>query len=150
MKAMTMFRPNILNDLDLYLDSFFGESPLAPARKVHRMPSVDIRETENAYVLDMELPGYEEKDIEISVDGSSLFVSSKQEEAKEEKKGGGEDSPGTWLLRERRAQSFSRSFKLPENANPAEVSAEFKNGVLCMEIKKREEAKKRMITINAK
>ena len=161
MKAMTMYRPhtiqgfferpNILSDFDRYFESFFGDSPLTPATKIfNRMPSVDIRETENAYVLDMELPGYEEKDIEISVNGSNLSVSSKQEESKEDKKGNGDDNCGTWLLRERRVHSFSRSFNLPENADPAEVSAGFKNGVLCMEIKKREEAKKRTIPINAK
>ena len=163
MKAMTMYRPrtiqgfferpgllgrpNVLDEFDRYFESFFGESPLAPAARVHHLPTVDIRETEKAYALDMELPGYEEKDIEISVDGSSLSVSSKQ---REEKKDAGDDNRKTWLLRERRVRSFSRSFKLPENANPSEVSAEFKNGMLCMEIKKREEAMKRTITINAK
>ena len=156
MKAMTMYRPNTiqnaLSDFDRYFESFFGDTILSPStRAFSRLPAVDIRETEKSYVLDMELPGYDEKDIEIHIDGSSLSIASRQEEtrdAKDDKKDSGND--GTWILRERRVNTFSRSFKLPENANPEEVSAEFKNGILSMEIKKRNEAKKRTIHINAK
>ncbi|MDR0290920.1 MAG: Hsp20/alpha crystallin family protein, partial [Treponema sp.] len=147
-------RPNALSDFDRYFESFFGDSPLAPATKVfNRLPAVDVRETEKTYELEMELPGYDEKDIEIHVDGSSLSIASRQGD-----KGGGVppaatlpadaatsvDAAGkeaapkeTWLLKERRVNAFSRSFKLPENANPEEVTAEFKNGILRMEIQKR-------------
>jgi HSP20 family protein len=149
MKTVTMYRPNTiqnaLNDFDRYFESFFGDSALAPAARVFgHLPPVDVQETEKAFVMDMELPGYEEKDIAVHVDGGSLSIESKQEEAKEEKKRG-----GTYILRERRLNSFNRSFKLPENANPETVSAAFKNGVLTLEIQKRPEAQKRMIKINA-
>ena len=160
MKAVTMYRPNTiqnaLSDFDRYFESFFGDSMLAPATRVfNRLPAVDIRETEKAYVLEMELPGFDEKDIEISVDGNSLSISSKQEETRnvnenDSKGNGSKEDAGTWILRERRVNTFSRSFKLPENANPEEVAAEFKNGVLCMEIQKRAEAQKRTIQIKAK
>jgi HSP20 family protein len=160
MKAVTMYRPNTiqnaLSDFDRYFESFFGDSFLAPAaRTFTRLPAVDVRETEKAYVVEMELPGFDEKDIEISVDGNSLSISSKQEEARDanendSKGNGSKGDTGTWILRERRVNTFSRSFKLPENANPEEVAAEFKNGVLCMEIQKRAEAQKRTIQINAK
>jgi HSP20 family protein len=157
MKTLTLYRPNAiqhaLSDFDRCFDSFFGDSPFVPATKVfNRVPAVDIRETDKAYMVEMELPGYDEKNIEIHVDGSTLFVASKQEvaapaetadeHAKEEKEKG-----ESWLLRERRASSFSRSFKLPENTNPEEVSAEFKNGILTMTIQKRAEAQKRVIQI---
>jgi HSP20 family protein len=100
----------------------------------------------------MELPGLNEKDIDIHIDGGKLSIVSKQEEVKETSPKNGETaSPSElWLLRERRLSSFSRSFKLPENANPEEVSAEFKNGILSMEIKKRAETQRRAIQINAK
>ena len=153
MKAMTMYRPNTiqnaLSDFDRYFESFFGDTILSPStRTFSRLPAVDIRETEKSYVLDMELPGYDEKDIEIHIDGSSLSIASRQEEARDasDKK----DSEGTWILRERRVNTFTRSFKLPENANPEEVTAEFKNGILSMEISKRAEAQKRAIRINVK
>ncbi|MCL2762621.1 MAG: Hsp20/alpha crystallin family protein [Treponema sp.] len=137
--------------LDRYFESLFGDSMLmAPSVRIsNHLPAVDVRETENAYMLDMELPGYDENAIEIHVDGSSLSIASKREEIGNEK----EDAPpaqGTWLLKERRVSAFSRSFKLPENANPEEVSAEFKNGVLSMEVKKRPEAQKRTVQIKAR
>jgi len=158
MKTMTMYRPstiqNALSDFDRYFESFFGDSFLAPAARIlNHMPAVDVRETENAYVLEMELPGYDEKNIEIHVDGSSLSIASKQDELRDvnEKGSSGnqdrEENQGTYILRERRINSFSRSFKLPENADPEAVSAVFKNGILGLEIKKKAEAQKRSIQI---
>jgi len=150
---LAMYRPNAihnaLSDFDRYFESFFGDSILAPAaRTFNHLPAVDVRETDKSYVLDMELPGYEEKNIEIHVDGASLSVASTQEETGDTKDSAAENQ-GTWILRERRINSFSRSFKLPENANPEEVTAEFKNGILTMEIKKRAEARKRSVQIKA-
>jgi HSP20 family protein len=150
MKAMTMYRPNTiqntLNDFDRYFETFFGDSILAPAaRMLNQLPAVDIKETENAYILDMDLPGYDENNIEVHVDGSSLTITSKQEE---EKKGKDDENQGTYILRERRISSFSRSFKLPENADPEAVTAAFKNGILNLQIKKRAEAQKRTIQIS--
>jgi HSP20 family protein len=150
MKTMTMYRPNTiqnaLGDFDRYFESFFGDSILAPAaRMLSQLPAVDIKETENAYILDMDLPGYDENNIEVHVDGSSLTITSKQEE---EKKGKDDENGGTYILRERRVSSFSRSFKLPENADPEAVSASFKNGILNLQIKKRSEAQKRTIQIS--
>ena len=152
MKGMTMYRPNTiqnaLSDFDRYFESFFGDSILRPAaRAFNHLPAVDVRETENAYVLDMDLPGYDEKNIEIHVDGNSLSISSKQDDSTEEKQ---ESEQGTYILRERRLNSFSRSFKLPENSDPEAVNAAFKNGILSLEIKKKAEAQKRTIQINAK
>ena len=151
MKGMTMYRPNTiqnaLSDFDRYFESFFGDSILRPAARVfNQLPAVDVRETENAYVLDMDLPGYDEKNIEIHVNGNSLSISSKQDDSTEEKQNG---EQGTYILRERRLNSFSRSFKLPENSDPEAVNAAFKNGILSLEIKKKAEAQKRTIQINA-
>jgi HSP20 family protein len=162
MRTITLYRPstvqNTLNDFDRYVESFFGDSVLSPAAKVFsRMPAVDIRETEKAYVMDMELPGYNENDIQINIDGNSLSIAAKQEEADEKKEENkdsveGQDSTenhGVWLLRERRISSVSRSFKLPQNADPEEVTAVFKNGILTLEVKKRAEAQKRTIQVKA-
>jgi len=154
MKTLSVYRPNTiqnaLSDFDRYFESFFGDSILSPsARMLNHLPAVDIRETEKSYVLDMELPGYDEKDIDIHIDGNSLSIASKQEDMKNAKEGK-DTEEGTWILRERRISSFSRSFKLPENANPEEVIAEFKNGILSLEIQKRAEAQKRSIQIKVK
>jgi HSP20 family protein len=150
MKTLAMYRPNTiqnaLSDFDRYFESFFGDSILSPAsRFLNHMPAVDIQETENTYVLEMDLPGYDEKNIEVHVDGSSLTIASSHEEKQEKKN---EENQGTYVLRERRLNSFSRSFKLPENADSETVNAAFKNGILTLQIKKRSETQKRTIQIN--
>ena len=147
MKTLVAYRPNTihnaLSDFDRYFGSFFGDSVFTPAaRSIKHLPAVDVRETEKSYMIEMELPGFDEKNIEIHVDGGKLSIASKQEEEKT-------DAPekDSWILRERRVNAFSRSFKLPENANPEEVTADFKNGILSLEIQKRPEAQKRLIKI---
>jgi HSP20 family protein len=155
MKAVTLYRPvtieNALEDFDRYMGSFFGESPLTPA--VHaREPAVDIRETGDAYVLEAELPGYDEKNIEVHVDRGVLSIESKKEETAERNvsPSKGETGKERYVLRERRTASFSRSFKLPENADLDAISAHFSNGLLSLEIRKLAEAKKRVIQIKAR
>jgi HSP20 family protein len=148
MNAMTLYRPlnvgKALEDLDRYMDSFFGESPLTPAHKANFLPAVDIRENEGAYELEAELPGFDEKNIQVHVDGGVLTIESKQEENPSGKDKNGECK---YLIRERRNAAFCRSFKLPENADTNAVSAVFRNGVLTLDIKKRPEAQKRVIEI---
>ena len=149
MKAVTLYRPNVLENalsgFDRYLDSFFGDNFLSPADRIFsRLPSVDVRETEKAYVLELELPGFEEKDIEIRLDSGNLTIGSKKAEEKEE----GDAKTGNYLIRERRVSSFTRSFKLPENADSEGISASYKNGILSMEIQKKAEAQAKMIEIS--
>jgi HSP20 family protein len=145
MKTVTLYRPvNIekaLDDFDRYVGSFFGESLLAPAARLCAGgPAVDIRETDGAYLLEAELPGYDETDLEIQLDNRTLIIKSAKEDTVEKP----EDR---YYIRERRKSAFSRSFKLPEDAEAETITANFKNGLLCMEIKKREEAQKRLISI---
>jgi HSP20 family protein len=150
MKTVSLYRPasleRAMNDFNRYMESFF-DSPLAPVEGGrNHLPLVDVQETDNTYRVEAELPGFEEKNIQVHVDGGNLTIESAKEEDKKEKK-----DDGTYLIRERRTVSFSRSFKLPENADTEAVEAVFKNGVLTLEIKKREEApKKRLIQINAR
>jgi len=151
MKAVTLYRPSVLENalggFDRYLDSFFGDNFLTPSDRIFsRMPSVDVRETEKAYILEAELPGFDEKDIAIRLDGYNLTIESKKEEEKNEEKKDGKE--GNYLIQERRTSSFCRSFKLPENADPEGISASFKNGVLSLEITKRAEAQTKVIQIS--
>jgi len=146
MKTITFYRPNtiqnIMNEFDNCLESL--DSLLPPATRLfNHMPVVDVIETDGAYILEMELPGYDEKNINVHIDGVNLTIASKLDEEKKD------DSKTVYLIRERKSASFSRSFRLPQNANPEAVNASFKNGVLCLEIKKRAEDQKRAIMINA-
>jgi len=153
MNAVTLYRPrileNALSDFDRYMDSFFGGNFLTPSERIfNRLPSVDVRETEKAYILEAELPGFDEKDIEVHVDGFNLTIESKKEEEKSDESAAKADADRNYLIRERRYSSFSRSFKLPENADPEGISASFKNGILSLEISKKAESQKRVIQIS--
>jgi len=152
MKTVTLYRPNALENalsgFDRYLDSFFGDNFLSPSDRIfNRLPTVDIRETGKAYVLEAELPGFDEKDIEIRLDGSNLSIGSKKVEEKNEENEA-ESVNTNYLIRERRVSSFNRTFKLPENADSEGITASFKNGILYLEIKKKEEAQARLIKIS--
>jgi HSP20 family molecular chaperone IbpA len=147
MKTLSLYRPfdaeRPLFDMERFVDSFLNTAhPHALGRNVGRYPAVDVLETDDAYVLEAELPGFEEKDVEVNVDNNVLSIESRFVDGAEDK--GGEKQ---FIIRERSTAQFSRSFKLPENADTEAVEAVFKNGLLRMEIKKRAEAKKRVIQI---
>jgi HSP20 family protein len=143
-----------LDDFDRYIGSVFGEAPLAPPfGKTSQVPPVDIRETDSSYVIEAELPGYDEKGIRVQMDGNTLIIESKKDEEaardvspKREKEGKKEDR---FIIRERQRVAFSRSFRLPEDADTETVSAAFKNGLLNLEIKKRAGSQKRVIQIGS-
>jgi len=149
MKTLTFYRPNtiqnIMSEFDNCLETL--DSLLPPAtRMFNHMPVVDVKEIDGSYIIEMELPGFDERNIDVHIDGSNLTIASRQE-TKEEKKT--DENMEVYLIKERRLSAFSRSFILPQNANPETASASFKNGILILEIKKRTEALKRAIQINA-
>ncbi len=117
---------------DLFDDSFWKIKDAVPA--------VDVRENDSGYLLEADLPGIKEKDLRITVDKNILIISSKKKEENTEKK-------DNYLIKERRSSSFSRRFVLPENADPENIKAEFKDGILSLEIAKRPEAKPKRIEI---
>jgi len=108
-----------------------------------RSPAIDVKEDENGYTVEAELPGLNEKDLEVKVEGNLLTLSSKKSEEKEEKK-------KNYLMRERRSYSFSRSFVLPKDVNADKIEAEFKNGLLTLAIPKSEKAKPKLLEIKVK
>jgi HSP20 family protein len=105
-------------------------------------PAVDVKENENNYLMEVELPGLSEKDIDVKVENGTLTISSKKEEHKEERREG-------YLRKERRHYSFSRSFKLPENADHGKIDANLKSGLLRISIPKSAESQPRMIDVKA-
>ena len=150
MKSISLYHPNTfhnaLNDLNRYFDSYFVDSTLSPEERVlYYSPAVDIQENESSYVMKMELPGFNEKNIEVNVDGPYLSIISRSEEKKEKK----DEEDGVYILRERGNTTFNRSFQLPGNADPLAISAAFKDGILSLDIGKRAESNRRIIEINA-
>jgi HSP20 family protein len=103
------------------------------------VPDVDLRETQDAYVLEADLPGFKQDDIDITITGDRLTISGRRERAKEEDR--------QYLLRERPAGEFVRSFVLPTGTDSDNVRADFKEGVLMVTIPKRPEVQARKISL---
>jgi len=99
-----------------------------------------VKEEDKRYFMEVELPGLTEKDIDVKVEDNILTLSSKKEESKEEKKDG-------YLIHERRRAEFARTFVLPNDADREQINAEFKNGLLMVQIPKKPEAQPRKIDV---
>lgn len=105
-------------------------------------PASEASSDDRAYRIAIELPGVDEKDIDITVDDGMVTVKGEKKESREEK---GE----TWYFSERQFGSFSRSFRLPADADQARIEADLKEGVLTLTVARAtpEAAKTRKVPI---
>lgn len=103
-------------------------------------PHVEVHEDDNCYVVSMDLPGVDEKDIDVTLKGNELTISGKREAARDR-------SQGTFYAYERSYGQFSRAFRLPDTVDGDHVEADLKNGVLTLSLPKRAEAKPRKISL---
>ena len=103
-------------------------------------PMFDVRETHDAFIIQADVPGVSEKDLDISLTSNRLIVSGRRE-SEEEIKG------ETQYRAERAWGSFSRSFTLPTEVDANKVAAELKNGVLLIQLPKTGEATTRRISV---
>ncbi len=120
---------NAVRNFDSLFDSFWNNWGVPQAKS----PAVDIWEDEKAFVLDAELPGFSEKDIDVHVDKHVLKIASMSEVEKEKSE---ESVSPNYLIRERYSNSFERAFTLPEGVDEEHIAGEFKNGVLTLTIPK--------------
>jgi HSP20 family protein len=100
-------------------------------------PAVNVVENKDSFRLAVAAPGFDKKDFTISVENNYLTVEGKREAASEDKSENNERI----LRREFRYESFRRSFKLPNSVNIEHISAVYENGILNVELPKRDEAK---------
>lgn len=115
---------------------FFDMDPFRRAKAAFSgMPAVDVTETEKGYKVVAELPGMDEKNIEVKIANGALTIKGeKQEETEEEKQ--------DYYLRERSFGSFERTFPVPDGVDLDKVEAGFKKGVLSVTLPKTAEAQK--------
>jgi HSP20 family protein len=99
------------------------------------VPAVDVVESDKTYEITAELPGIDEKNVELTVSGGMLSIKGEKSEEKEDKQKG-------YYLSERQYGSFQRSFALPEDVEADKIDASFKNGVLTVSLPKKAEAVK--------
>jgi HSP20 family protein len=138
---LVRYNPNsldLLGGVSSWFDDFFSTQTFG--RSV--VPAVDVRETDSEYLMEVELPGLTEKDVEVKLENTLLTISSSKDEKKEEKKNG-------YVLRERKSARFSRSFVLPEGVDREKIAAEFKNGILHLSFPKVPAAKPKTIEVKA-
>jgi HSP20 family protein len=129
---------NLLDTVSHWFDDFVTE----PFFGASNVPAVDVRETDGEFLMEVELPGLTEKDVEVKLDNNLLTISSRKDESTEEKKNG-------YVLRERRASRFSRSFVLPEGVDREKIAAEFKNGILTLSFPKVPAAQPKTIEVKS-
>jgi HSP20 family protein len=106
-------------------------------------PAVDITESDKAYDITAELPGMDEKNIEVKVSNGSLIIKGEKREEKEEKK-------KDYYLHERHFGSFERSFAMPDSVDADKIDASFKKGVLTVTLPKKPGAQKPAKKIDVK
>jgi len=122
----------------LFENSFNGRSDSSLASWA---PAVDVHETENELVVTADIPGMNEKDIDVRVENNMLTISG-------ERKTESNVKDDNYLRVERTYGSFSRSFSLPNTVNTEGIAAEYNNGVLSVRLPKREETKPRQVKVN--
>ena len=147
---------NFRQEIDRLFDDFgmgfrwpFGRSLFAAEPLFRReqtwasMPAVDVVESEKGYEITADLPGMDEKNIEVKVADGVLTMKGERQEEKEEKK-------KDYYLQERSFGSFQRSFELPEGVDADKIEASFKKGVLTVKLPKKPEAQKSAKKIEVK
>ncbi|RMH51128.1 MAG: Hsp20/alpha crystallin family protein [Zetaproteobacteria bacterium] len=132
-----------LEQLNRQLSSLFDGTPFATMTHESDVwvPAVDIRETDDALLVQAELPGLEKKEVNLEIKEGVLTISGERRYEKDVN----EDNVHRI---ERSYGRFSRSFSLPNNIDTDKVHATMKNGVLEIRLPKRESAKARAITIH--
>jgi HSP20 family protein len=122
----------------LFREMSEGDSPLTTASFV---PAVDIYEDPKKVVLKLEVPGMEEKDLDIRVENNTLTVKGERKFEKDEKE-------ENFHRIERRYGSFYRAFTLPSTVDTENVGASYNAGVLKLELNKKPEAQPKQIKVN--
>jgi HSP20 family protein len=122
-----------------FLDEFFnrGIGEFVGNDTNVSQPAVNVSETDESFKVELAAPGFEKQHFALNVENGHLIVTAKREEKTEES----QPDKGRFLRREFRYESFKRSFKLPNTVNQDSISAVYENGVLNIELPKKEEAK---------
>jgi HSP20 family protein len=139
---MTLERWNPLQELDTAgrrMRRFFDEFGVLPAP----LPAADIYETDDQYVVQVEVPGFEEEQLTVEVSDHTLVVRGERTEEREAKE-------KAFHLQERLARRFERRFELPTSTEVEGLGAEFKDGVLIVRAPKTVAATPHKVAIVAK
>ncbi|PLV59111.1 Hsp20/alpha crystallin family protein [Thermotoga sp. KOL6] len=135
-----IFKPfrELQREIDRLFEDFF-RSDLRPAAEAFA-PDMDVYETDDEVVVEVEIPGIDRKDVKITVEENILKISGEKKVEREQK-------GKNYYFVERSAGKFERAIRLPDYVDVEKIKAEYKNGVLTIRIPKKEERKKRVIEV---
>jgi HSP20 family protein len=122
-------------------ESYSPEGPEEALTTTNFAPPVDIYEDEHNITLKMEVPGIDEKDIDVRIENTTLTVHGERKIEKEEKE-------ENFRRVERHYGSFTRSFTLPSSVDAGQVSAHYDKGILKISLAKKAESKPKQIKVN--
>lgn len=141
MKTLVRQNATLFPSLPSLLEDFFNrdwaDSTLATRNFSATLPAVNVRETNDDFILEVAAPGMKREEFKVELDNNVLTISSHHEEKQEEY-----NESRNYTRREFNYQAFQRSFTLPENKVEGEkISARYVDGILHITVPKKEEAK---------
>ena len=129
----SIFGENLLDDwfdFPMEKDFFGGRNPLY-GKHAKNLMKTDVRETENSYELDIDLPGFKKDEIQASIENGYLTISAAKGLDKDEK-----DKKGNYIRRERYAGECSRSFYVGDGLTESDIQARYEDGILKLSVPK--------------
>jgi len=145
MAALTRWNPwselmTLHTQMDQLFDEAFGGVVAAPRNGGTLTLPVDIRQSDEAYVIEASVPGFAPDDVEVTVDQNVLTIRGNRNQESEEKRDG-------WVRRERRTGSVYRQVQLPAEVRADEITAAFENGVLTVTVPRAQKAQPKRIPV---
>jgi HSP20 family protein len=125
------------NTLDKFFDEDYWSAGFSGKGKGSGNVPVNIRETDKSYEMELYAHGLKKSDFHLDIEGDTLTVSFENKTENKE-----EDKEKGWFRREYKMQSFSRSFSLGDTVDIAKIGARYENGVLYLQLPKKEHAQK--------
>ena len=139
----TVFHENLFDDL---FDPFWNEGALERmmnreardtfGKRGANMMKTDVKQTDNGYEVDVDLPGCKKEDVQMDLNDGYLTIQAVRSHSNDEK-----DNKGRYVRRETFSGSCARSFYVGEEIKPEDVTAKFENGILSLKLPKAEPAK---------
>ena len=151
MMMPSIFGENLFDDFDSWFSDpvekrFFGKKNPLYGKHAKNLMKTDVKETENAYEIDIDLPGFKKDEIQMELKDGVLTVSAAKGLDKDE-----EDKKGNYIRKERYAGSMSRSFYVGKHVTVEDVHPKYESGILSFSVPKAEakpvEEKKHYISI---
>ena len=141
MKTLVRQNATLFPSLPSILEDFFNrdwaDSSLANRNYSATLPAVNVKETNENYIIEVAAPGMKRAEFKVELDNNVLTISSQHEDKQEE-----QDETRNYTRREFNYQSFQRSFTLPENKVEGDkISARYVDGILHITVPKKDEAK---------